>query len=50
MLEKVQMAAQLYCNGPKAKYTRVVYKEVPVQRGKWKTLYISNTEYWIGTS
>jgi hypothetical protein len=38
MLGKWKMTAQVYCNGPKAKYTSVVYKEAPIQRGKWKTL------------
>jgi hypothetical protein len=27
---KWKMAAQVYCNGPKDKYTSVVYKDVPV--------------------
>jgi hypothetical protein len=26
----------MYCNGPKAKCTSVVYKEVPIQRGNGK--------------
>jgi hypothetical protein len=39
----VKMAAQLYCDSHCNSITSVVYKEVPVQRGKWKTPYISLT-------
>jgi hypothetical protein len=43
------MAAQLYCNGPKDKYTSVVSKEAPVQEnGKhYISLTPPSNSWWI---